>query len=217
MPKTRRKKGGSSYSKKRHQNEISNYFGQKNSEGQKHGIGLIKYNNGSTYYGQWENNKWKNGKYDSKNFIYEGEFKNGLFHGNGKYDSKKDNFSYEGEFENGHFIHGEYKAADGYVYTGGFINGKKEGLGFSKWNNGDEFFGQFLNDKRNGEGFMILSNKVVFKGTWKDDNLQGMGICISPFTNEEYECSYEDAVSKTAPNTPEHSPSTNPSGTTSEE
>ena len=49
--------------------------------------------------------------------------------------------------------------ANGDVYEGKWVKGKREGLGKYKWSNGDEFLGEFYDDgiykgkfyKRNGE------------------------------------------------------------------
>ena len=60
---------------------------------------------------------------------YEGEFKAGAYHGQGKLEYANGD-KYEGEFENGTFNGvGTWVAAGGEIYNGSFMNGLKDGRG----------------------------------------------------------------------------------------
>lgn len=90
------------------------------------------YPNGSEYKGQTLNGK-RNGKgvfsLKEHNIVYEGEWKNDLFHGEGKL------------FDNG------------YWYKGRFVDGKKEGKGEVTCEISDYYFnGLWKNDEKNGYG-----------------------------------------------------------------
>ena len=65
----------------------------------RHGYGEIKYDSGSAYVGEWENDtRVGTGKYFfACGDVYEGQWKNGMYHGVGKYTSA-DSDEYEGEW-----------------------------------------------------------------------------------------------------------------------
>jgi hypothetical protein len=81
------------------------------------------------------------------NEIYEGEVKQGLFNGFGKY------------------IH---STTD--IYYGEFKDGQKHGFGILTFSNGNVFRGSFKNGKISGLGFMIKTQFKV-KGIWNDNKL----------------------------------------------
>jgi hypothetical protein len=62
-------------------------------------------------------------------------------------------------------------SADGSVYNGYFVNGKKNGEGLLLYANGDKYDGFFLDDIFEGEGILTLANGIEKKGTWKNGAL----------------------------------------------
>lgn len=79
-----------------------------------------------------------------KRQTYVGEFKNGEFHGKGKY-------SYE----------------SGDSYEGDYRNGLQHGRGTYKLSNGEKYVGEYKNDKRHGSGEFYSSNGNLLKsGRW---------------------------------------------------
>lgn len=93
---------------------------------------ILKYPNGSEYRGQTLNGK-RNGKgiftYPEQSITYEGEWKNDLFHGEGKLTD------------------------NGYTYKGQFFEGKKEGRGeVTCESNEYHFTGMWKDDLKNGYG-----------------------------------------------------------------
>lgn len=131
--------------------------------------------------------------------IYDGEFKRGLFHGDGilRWSNGK---LYEGTFKNG-LRHGHGKSVDaiGNSYEGEYLNGFPEGTGITKYSNGDvykgehkygEFFGQgiyktksgriyegeFKNGRANGKGKIVMPKRGVYVGDIKDWKMHGEGV-----------------------------------------
>ena len=95
--------------------------------------------------------------------IYEGEYKNDLFDGNGHYIWKTSGQEYKGEYKNG-LMNGKglFEWAEGEFYRGNFVNGKKEGTGELHMGNGRSFIGPFANGRPNGIG--VYDNGINFKG-----------------------------------------------------
>ena len=62
-------------------------------------------------------------------------------------------------------MHGQgvYKWLDGRIYTGNYLNDKKDGFGVYKWADGRAYLGNWKNGKQHGEGYMILPNGTVKK------------------------------------------------------
>lgn len=84
---------------------------------------------------------------------YVGEFKDGVFDGQGEYKCEG-NYSYKGEWKKSHF-HGKGKLV---------IEKTKE-----------VYEGEFVNSKKNGYGILIVSDRFKTEGKWKDDQLHGIG------------------------------------------
>ena len=84
---------------------------------------------------------------------YVGEFKDGVFDGQGEYQCKG-SYSYKGEWKKSHF-HGKGK----------FILEQTK----------EVYEGEFVNSKKNGYGTLIVSDQFKTEGKWKDDKLHGEG------------------------------------------
>lgn len=84
--------------------------------------------------------KYKNGEYES---TYEGEYKNGIREGKGK-------FSHQ----------------DGTITSGTFINGQLIGYGTRTDDDGNKYEGEFLNYRQHGQGNKHYANGAVFDGFW---------------------------------------------------
>ena len=88
------------------------------------------------------------GKIERKEFSngsYEGEMKDGKFHGYGVYRWNNGN-SYDGEWENGNF----------------------HGHGIFRWADGDMYDGEWKNDKRHGNGKWFNADGSYYTGVWED-------------------------------------------------
>ena len=110
------------------------------------------------------------------NIKYEGEVRNGLYHGQGTL-YLTDGAKYEGQFADGKF-HGQGTLyyADGGKYIGEFKEGNKHGQGTRYWPDGDKYEGEFENDHFNGQGIKYYANGDKYVGEFKDGWKNGEGI-----------------------------------------
>jgi hypothetical protein len=161
--------------------------------------------NGWTYLGDWLKDKWQGKgllKLGETGEYYEGEFFEGLYHGQGKLEGAE--FVYEGGWNLG-AKHGkgviQYQAglkyegdwsndlwegrgicqySDGSVYEGSFKAGKRDGEGKMTWHNNDVYAGSWVNDLPEGKGKKLYADKSNYEGEWKAGMRDGEGIMKSP-------------------------------------
>lgn len=140
-----------------------------------------------TYRGPFSSNNEPNGygilKYDNGD-MYIGEYKNGNRDGNGNAIFKRSNKINWRNFENGKRLTDETKTnwklvkktftRDGSsgVYIGPSINGKPEGIGIFEYNNGDLYVGRYVNGTRHGIGSFCKSTGNCFAQKYVDGQLQ---------------------------------------------
>jgi len=110
--------------------------------------------------------------------VYNGEYVNGLRHGNGMYeynelyntinnieDNPEEETKEENEEDNNKKI----------TYNGIWEKGLKTGTGELKYPDGSIYKGEFLNNKRHGEGTYYYSNGDIFCGHWENNKKIGQG------------------------------------------
>lgn len=154
-----------------------------------------KYSNNGTYFGQVKDGKahGKGRYFDSDgNLIFEGEFKNNLYDGNGKYylvesvhGKDESVLCYEGDFEKGkysgkgkfYFTSGERKGE--LIYKGDFYDSEYNGQGTLYYSEDQIYEGGFAESKKHGFGKEIYTSsegkEVVIYGTYCNDKLNGHG------------------------------------------
>jgi hypothetical protein len=112
---------------------------------------------------------------------YEGEFRNGLFHGWGTYTYQKGD-RYEGQFandmKNGK---GTYTYVNGDKYVGEFRDDVKSGQGTLFFQNGDRYTGEFAGDRFHGQGALAYQNGNQYTGGFRQGMKYGAG--VFKFTN----------------------------------
>ena len=134
--------------------------------------GSFTWESGSTYIGEFQNNK-RHGKgiYTWINPFeqYVGEYKNGKIHGQGTY-TYADGENYSGEYKNGnHHGQGTYTYANGSTYIGEWKNDKRNGQGTFTWKkSGNKYVGEFKNDNINGQGAKTYTNGTIEEGIWEN-------------------------------------------------
>lgn len=146
------------------------YEGEKYLE-KRHGRGVYYYLEGYRYDGTWENDTmsgfgtlWL----DEKNKLYEGEFKEGLFHGKGTVYNTQPRIEDLKNFDGGDFT---FLGGGWERFEGQYIEGKKNGLGSLFMLNGDLFVGKFVNDAVEGRGSYTSKSGKIRIGLWKDNLL----------------------------------------------
>ena len=161
----------------------------------------IQFKNGNLYKGNWNNKLemegfgnyilkkekifiegiWNKGilKYGRIYYpngdIYEGEIRNNLFNGKGKF-IYKDNTIFEGDFihgEKGNY--GKIIYNDKSYYEGQLKNGIPNGKGEFKWINGIYYKGYFNYGKIEGEGEIKSQNGSYYIGNFKNNIFHGKG------------------------------------------
>lgn len=60
-------------------------------------------------------------------------------------------------------------------YSGGMVNGKKDGYGVLIMPNGDKYEGEWKNDLQNGQGTFTYANGDKYEGQWVNGNREGTG------------------------------------------
>jgi len=106
---------------------------------------------------------------------YEGNFKMGLFHGDGTY-LHKNGSKYVGEFneQRKHGI-GSYSFSDGGVYTGEWQNDFPNGEGLRTWSNGETYYGDWKDGYKHGIGTYTYENGAAHTGQYENDLPHGPG------------------------------------------
>ncbi len=110
--------------------------------------------------------KWHNcfGRYvaelndANKGDVYEGEFKDGLYSGQGTYTFVK-----------------------GTKYVGEYKDGKRNGQGTATFADGGKYVGEWKDEQYNGQGTFTFADGRKYVGEWKDDQYNGQGTYTNPY------------------------------------
>jgi len=181
-----------------------NYIGTVNRSGKPNGMGVMHFNDGGVYEGEWHNSvmagvgtitfsdglseysgEWKEGKPHGQGYFiypngdrYDGSWKNGQMDGRGLY-SFHNSEIYSGSWKNNKSHgYGRYVYRDGNTYEGLWQNGNREGNGTFQYVHGDEFAGEYSNDKKNGLGVYRRANGEIDIMVY-NDYLHGDGVRFS--------------------------------------
>lgn len=172
-----------------------------------HGQGKLTFtgipNHESEYQeGEFLNGEFINGKEKMTNnddSVYEGEIKDGQFHGLGKMTftgipGRELDFQ-EGEFQNGKLYNGKEKVtlSSGDFYEGEIKNGELNN-GYAKiiYDDGRVYEGEYKNGKPDGQGKMDTP-KGVYEGKYKNGLPAGLGKFTFP-DGGYYEGEFEDGL-----------------------
>lgn len=120
---------------------------------------------------------------------YEGEWKYGLRHGNGKL-TLPDLYVYDGQWRfNQRDGHGTivYRKGSHHIamYEGSWKGGNREGEGTMVYQNGARYIGIWKNGIRSGKGTLVSRPGIIFEGQWESDTLRG-NIIITGFDGDRY-------------------------------
>jgi 5'-nucleotidase len=114
---------------------------------------------------------WNNKEF----YHYKGSVEQGKVSGFGVLRMADDGDTYEGEFENG-LLHGDahFYSDDGDHYLGEWVAGKKEGMGTYWYDPSSPIFkytGEWVNDQQDGSGTLYYRNGKEVKGVFQEGKL----------------------------------------------
>ena len=122
------------------------YEGKVNRSGQKDGLGIYRWSDGS---------------------IYEGEYQDDLRHGKGRF-LWANGESYEGDYLNDERTgKGSYHWPDGSFYEGEFLAGKRHGKGTYQSAHGNIYTGEWFDDLQHGQGTLSNPDGTKVQGIWR--------------------------------------------------
>ena len=127
------------------------------------------------------------------NIKYEGEVRNGLYHGQGTlyFDGK---IVYEGQFVDGNFHGvGTLYQTDGTKYVGEFKDDKIHGWATGYFVNGNKYEGQFVDGNFHGQGTYYFANGEKYVGQWENNEYNGQGTLHTEDGNK-YVGEFKDGV-----------------------
>jgi len=84
---------------------------------------------------------------------------------------------YEGEFKNGKRDGlGLMRYNNGRYYEGGWANDLRDGKGYERYSNGNSYEGDFVKGKAHGKGIYRWSNGEIYDGEWQNGLKHGDGV-----------------------------------------
>jgi hypothetical protein len=116
---------------------------------------------------------------DLRGRLPEGTWANDLMDGDGRFSVGTKGDGYEGQWKAGK-KHGEGKeATSSETYSGGFADGVRSGI-FGTWGlrDGTHFEGEFGNGLRHGKGRAVLASGDEYDGEWQKGQRHGQGTMI---------------------------------------
>lgn len=146
-----------------------------------HGHGVAYLPDGSFYNGEFKDGLFNgNGTLVWNNGVnYVGEFRHGRMHGKGVMQSPGD-FTYRGNFANGFFEgQGDFIRTGGYQYKGEFVHGDYEGQGRFVSDEGYVYEGEFQHGKPAGQIKVTYAKDASYTGGMQNWHFDGEGTYIT--------------------------------------
>jgi hypothetical protein len=167
--------------------------------GKPHGRGRMVYTspdkgNTVSYEGEWKQGQWHGkGKVIKKNGdTYTGSFSEDQIHGFGEYAHKGSKRIFQGRFVMGHRIEGKMKYSDGSVYEGPWYDGKRQGIGTYHFSDGSLFKGEFAGDRMTGHGKLVWPDGSHYVGEFRKGRRHGNGTEYDKRGRTRYEGLWKD-------------------------
>ncbi len=117
------------------------------------------------------------GTWSADDYVYKGQFKDGLRHGKGtcSWTRTFELKEYEGEWNSDQFSGEGVLKSYGEIYTGSFLENKKHGKGTKEFKNGDKYEGMWVNNLQHGEGTYSWKSGDKYKGEFESNKKHGKG------------------------------------------
>lgn len=158
------------------------------------GKGTMKCHDGNTYDGIWEDGCIVSGKYCCSDGVYEGQFKNGLFHGMGTYVEAVNKVIWTGEWVEGALTAGSRRDGKKCYYLGQFKDFAAHGFGtlYLEMNiseiDPDHLRHQYKRQVFSGiwtegdlsSGIVKGNGRMIYKGALKYNMFHGFGTYYHP-------------------------------------
>jgi hypothetical protein len=113
---------------------------------------------------------------------WSGDCVNGKASGKGKiqwYQAEKLTSYYEGEMKEGQYHgYGAYTSANAGSYEGNYKYNKFQGHGTLTYADGSRYQGDWKDNKRQGHGVLIYADSSRYEGPWENDLKHGIGIYV---------------------------------------
>lgn len=151
----------------------------------------------STYEGQIRNGKFhgRGVRMRANGEVHEGEFRNGAADGHGKWVSGDGEWVFEGDFKKDK-KHGcgtcRQAEPGGEVYEGEFKNDMWHGKGRLQFHGGGEYDGEFKRDAFSGKGRYSFADGSLYEGSFKNDHRDGVGTMTYSADNLKYEGNWKN-------------------------
>merc|ERR1711907_637164 len=114
-------------------------------------------------------------------YQYEGEYKDGMRHGQGTYKWAKMETDEEGVSKQA--LDDEGKKVFQSEYTGQYDSNLKDGEGTFNYPDGSKYQGNWRHDKRHGDGVYWFPNGDIYSGEWRFGSKHGRGTFIHAESN----------------------------------
>ena len=146
------------------------------SKGQPEGQGTLYLHDGDRYVGQFHQSRMQGqGRYERGDAVYEGQFDQDHFTGQGSL-TRKGKLVYSGGFDDWEFNgQGQYFADDGSVWKGTFDHGRMTGKGEYRDVDGERYVGEFKNWQYDGHGVLYATNGDRYEGDFRYGQYNGEG------------------------------------------
>ena len=181
----------------------------------RHGKGVLTYNNGSIYEGDWERGmKWGQGKmtYASGNY-YEGAWSNNKRNGYGCMHWLTSEERYEGNWEdNFQSGFGAHIWLDGSTenkllrnrYVGYWLLGQRHGKGAFYYSNGSKYEGDWKENFKHGIGCFTFEDGTKYEGPFDNDSMVKRVVAVQ--SNVDLMSKTGDVSPKKEPKKPDQTP-----------
>lgn len=142
--------------------------------------GVLSFGDGTSLHGLFVSGRLvgKGKEKFGRRIIYQGDFKDGLYHGQGTLKDLSDGAKYVGEFKLGKPDGWGVSSREGEIYEGGFKEGKPHGKGScntSVRNWSASYKGEMKDGLRHGTGEFTDKTGRSYVGKWNRDKMHGKG------------------------------------------